>query len=117
MLFTTATLLATMAMSASAAKSARTFAVNRFYGKAPLTTGRADPIVSPGVPSGHHHTIQGGSAFALTMTDNQLLSSACTSSLVKNDKSNYWYPSLFFQDPNDGSFTPVPLFYQNVYYL
>ena len=117
MLFTTATLLAALAMSASAGKSSRTFAVNHFYGKGPLTVGRMDPIVSPGVPSGHHHTIQGGSNFALTMTDTQLLSSTCTSSLVKNDKSNYWTPSLFFQDPKDGTFTPVPMFYMNVYYL
>jgi hypothetical protein len=117
MLFTTATLLAALATSASAAQAGRTFAVNHFYGKGPLTVGRADPIISPGVPSSHHHTIQGGSAFALSMTDDQLLSSTCTSSLVKNDKSNYWYPSLFFQDPTDGSFTPVPLFYMNVYYL
>lgn len=117
MLFTTAALLAVMAMSASAGKAGRTFAVNRFYGKGPLTVGRADPIISPGVPAGHHHTIQGGSAFALSMTNNQLLSSTCTSSIVKNDKSNYWYPSLFFHDPVDGSFTPVPLFYMNVYYL
>jgi hypothetical protein len=117
MFFTTATLLAVLATSASAAKAGRTFAVNHFYGKGPLTAGRMDPIISPGVPSGHHHTIQGGSNFALTMTDTQLLTSTCTSSLVKNDKSNYWTPSLFFQDPKDGSFTPVPMFYMNVYYL
>jgi hypothetical protein len=76
-----------------------------------------DPIISPGGPSGHHHTIQGGSNFALTMTDTQLLSSRCTSALVKNDNSNYWTPSLFSQDPKDGSLTPVPIFYINVYYL
>lgn len=117
MLFTTATLLATLAMSASAQKTGRTFAVNHFYGNGPLTVGRMDPIVSPGGPSGHHHTIQGGSNFALTMTDTQLLSSSCTSALVKNDNSNYWTPSLFFQDPQTGEFTPVPMFYMNVYYL
>jgi hypothetical protein len=117
MLFTTATLLAALAMSASAAKNSRTFAVNHFYGNGPLTVGRMDPIVAPGGPSSHHHTIQGGSNFALTMTDTQLLSSKCTSSLVKNDMSNYWTPSLFFQDPKDGTFTPVPMFYMNVYYL
>jgi hypothetical protein len=105
-----------MAMAVSA-KDKRTFAVNHFYGKGPLTVGCMDPIISPGVPSGHHHTIQGGSNFALTMTDTQLLSSTCTFFLVKIDKSNYWTSSLFFQDPNDGTFTPVPMFYMNVYYL
>lgn len=117
MLFTTASVFAAMAMSVSAVKNGRTFAVNHFYGKGPLTSGRMDPIVSPGVPSGHHHTIQGGSNFALTMADTQLLSSRCTSARVKNDNSNYWVPTLFFQDPADGLFTPVPLFYMNVYYL
>lgn len=116
MQFTTATLLAALAVAVSA-KNGRTFAVNHFYGNGPLTQGRMDPIVNPGVASGHHHTIQGGSNFALTMTDTQLLSSSCTSSRIKNDKSNYWTPTLFFRDPKDGSFTPVPMFYMNVYYL
>jgi len=116
MLFTSAS-LAAMAISVSAVKTGRTFAVNHFYGDGPLVVGRMDPVVSPGVPSAHHHTIQGGSNFAMTVTDDQLLSSNCTSALVLNDKSNYWTPSLFFQDPKDGTFIPVPMFYMNVYYL
>ncbi len=117
MQFSTA-LLATFAASAAAynAKS-RTFAVNHFYGKGALVTARMDPIVSPGGPSGHVHAIQGGNAFALTMTDDQALSSTCTSSLVKNDKSNYWTPSLYFQDPTTGGLESVDMFYMNVYYL
>lgn len=115
MLFTTAAFLA-LSLSVSAVKTGRTFAVNHFYGDGPLTSGRADPIISPGVRSGHTHTIQGGSNFALTMGTDDLLSSNCTSSLIKNDKSNYWTPSLFFQHSN-GSFESVPMFYMNVYYL
>jgi hypothetical protein len=118
MRFTTATFLAAFASSASAySTTQRTFAVNHFYGNGPLTIGRMDPIVDPGVASGHVHTVQGGSAFALTMTDDQALTSSCTSSLVKNDKSNYWTPSLYFQDPNNGSLESVDMFYMNVYYL
>jgi hypothetical protein len=118
MRFTTATFLAAFASSASAySDTERTFAVNHFYGNGPLTIGRMDPIVDPGVASGHVHTVQGGSAFALTMTDDQALTSSCTSSLVKNDKSNYWTPSLYFQDPNNGSLESVDMFYMNVYYL
>lgn len=75
-----------------------------------------DPIVSPGIASSHVHTVQGGNAFALTMTDDQALDSTCTSSLVKNDKSNYWTPKLYFHASN-GSFISVPMFYMNVYYL
>ncbi|KAF3388888.1 WSC domain-containing protein 2 [Penicillium rolfsii] len=99
------------------AKDSRTFAVNHFYGQGPLTMGRMDPIVSPGVPAGHVHAIQGGSNFNLTMGDDDLLSSRCTSSLVDADKSNYWTPSLYFQDPKNGSFISVPMFYMNVYYF
>lgn len=116
MLFSSAVGLALLNTAVSA-KDSRTFAVNHFYGKGPLTEGRADPIISPGGPSGHVHTIQGGNAFALTLEDDTLLSSTCTSSLIKNDLSAYWSPKLYFQDPKNGSFIDVPLFYMNVYYL
>jgi hypothetical protein len=98
------------------AKESRTFAVNHFYGNGALVTGRMDPITNPGVAASHVHTIQGGSNFNLTMTDDALPSSNCTSSLVDADKSNYWTPSLYFQASN-GSFLSVPMFYMNVYYF
>lgn len=114
---TAATVVATFATSITAySATERTFAVNHFYGKGPLVEGRMDPIVSPGGPSGHVHTIQGGNAFALTMGDNTATGSTCTSSLVKADKSNYWTPKLYFQSSN-GSLHDVVLFYMNVYYL
>ncbi|KAJ5118467.1 hypothetical protein N7448_010174 [Penicillium atrosanguineum] len=99
------------------AKDSRTFAVNHFYGQGPLTEGRMDPIISPGTASSHVHAIQGGSNFNLTMENDALLDSSCTSSLVEADKSNYWTPSLYFQDPTNGSFISVPMFYMNVYYF
>lgn len=110
-MFSTATLLAALMASVSAATTGRTFAVNHFYGVGPLTEGRMDPIVSPGVTSAHAHTIQGGSNFALTMSDTTLLDSTCTSSLIKNDKSVYWTPKMYFQDSTNGSFIEVPMFY------
>jgi len=113
----TAAFLALLAASASAAKDGRTFAVNHFYGKGPLVEGSMDPLVSPGKASSHVHTIQGGNKFGLTLSDTDLLDSTCTSSLIKNDKSAYWTPKLYFQDPSTGEFTDVPLFYMNVYYL
>ena len=116
MFFSTAAVFATLAVS-SVAKDSRTFAVNHFYGKSPLVEGRMDPIVSPGQPSSHAHTIQGGNAFAETLGDTTLMSSTCTSSLIKNDKSVYWTPKMFFQDRVNGTFEDVPLFYMNVYYL
>ncbi|EHK97068.1 hypothetical protein M7I_7210 [Glarea lozoyensis 74030] len=52
------------------------------------------------------------------MTDTQALEqSTCTSSLVKNDKSNYWTPSLYFKDPTTGMLESVEMFYMNVYYF
>jgi hypothetical protein len=116
--FTAASLLAIYAASASAyTPTQRSFAVNHFYGKGNLVTGRMDPIVNPGVASGHVHAVQGGNKFALTMTDTQAMDSTCTSSRVKNDKSNYWTPSLYFVDPKTGSIESVEMFYMNVYYL
>jgi len=104
-------------LAVATAKDFRTFAVNHFYGQGPLTQGRMDPIISPGIASSHVHVIQGGSNFNLTMENDALLDSRCTSSLVEADKSNYWTPSLYFQDPTNGSFISVPMFYMNVYYL
>ncbi|PQE11362.1 WSC domain protein [Rutstroemia sp. NJR-2017a BVV2] len=113
-----AVVLATLASAVTAYDAThRTFAVNHFYGNGPLTMGRVDPIINPGQVSGHVHAIQGGNAFAMSMTDRTALGATCTSSRINNDKSNYWTPSLYFQDPNNGSFTAVPMFYMNVYYF
>ena len=112
MRFSQATISAILAATAEA----RTFAVLRFNSKG-LTTGRMDPIVNPGVASGHSHAIQGGNAFKLDMTDDDPLKSTCTTAQIKNDKSNYWTPTMFFQDPKTGKLESVELFYMNVYYL
>ncbi|TGO48292.1 hypothetical protein BOTNAR_0483g00030 [Botryotinia narcissicola] len=120
MVFSKLVLVSTFAASATAySATARTFAVNHFYGTGPLLTARVDPIVNPGTVGTHVHAIQGGSAFGMTMGDTTALDdSNCTSSLVKNDKSNYWTPSLYFVDPNDPTnITAVPMFYMNVYYF
>ncbi|KAI3337619.1 hypothetical protein HD806DRAFT_44822 [Xylariaceae sp. AK1471] len=117
MKFTTTTTLATLAAVASAAKDSRTFAVLRFNGDGFLTEGPVDPIVNPGTESTHYHGIMGGSNFGPTVEGNALMDSNCTTAKIKNDKSNYWIPSLFFQDPKNGTFEKVPLFYMNVYYF
>ncbi|PBP20919.1 wsc domain containing protein [Diplocarpon rosae] len=118
MFFTKANVWAFCAATASAySPTERTFAVNHFYGTGALVEGRIDPIISPGVAASHVHTIQGGNAFSLSMTDDQPLNSTCTSSRVKNDKSNYWTPKLYFQDPITKLLEPVEMFYMNVYYF
>ncbi|KAF8158279.1 hypothetical protein B0H34DRAFT_846084 [Crassisporium funariophilum] len=85
----------------------------------PLVQERVDPIISPGsYPSNHVHTIHGGSNFAPNSTFDTLRASKCTSCLVPQDMSNYWFPKLYFQDPQTKLFEPVPnggllVYYQN----
>ncbi|KAJ9158468.1 WSC-domain-containing protein [Coniochaeta hoffmannii] len=114
MLFTAA--LAAL-VGAAAAKDGRTFAVLRFHGDGPLTTGRVDPVVQPGQISSHVHTVMGASNFGMNSTGDDLRQSSCTTALIKGDLSAYWYPQLYFQDPKDGHFEPVELFYMNIYYF
>ncbi|KAF2740116.1 WSC-domain-containing protein [Polyplosphaeria fusca] len=73
-----------------------------------LVRERLDPVVSPGVVSGHVHTISGGSGFAPNITYQQARASKCSSCQIKEDLSNYWTPQLYFQAQN-GSFIPVPV--------
>lgn len=110
--------LATLAASVSA-KDQGTYAVLRFNNAAGQfsTEGRMDPIVSPGSISTHSHGVMGGSNFGVKIEGDQLLDSTCTNAKIRNDKSNYWVPNLWFQSPINGTFKKVPLFYMNVYYL
>ncbi|KAJ6161374.1 hypothetical protein N7470_004770 [Penicillium chermesinum] len=110
-------ILAAFSSAAIAAKDSRTFAVNHFYGTpSPLTMGRMDPIVSPGTAAQHVHAVHGGSNFGLSMDNEILMDSNCTTSRIQKDNSNYWTPALFFQADN-GSFISVDFYYMNVYYF
>ncbi|KAJ4464757.1 hypothetical protein C8J55DRAFT_544786 [Lentinula edodes] len=71
-----------------------------------LTTQRLDPIVTPGEVSAHVHSVLGGSGFGLSVNTSILQESECTSIPIQEDKSNYWFPQLYFQK-NDGSFASV----------
>ncbi|GAA5837744.1 hypothetical protein JCM9279_006849 [Rhodotorula babjevae] len=71
-----------------------------------LVTERGDPIVSPGQVAGHVHSVVGGSNFALSNSFESMRASECTSCLVKQDKSAYWVPQLYFAFAN-GSFSSV----------
>ncbi|KAL2164399.1 hypothetical protein VTH06DRAFT_3615 [Thermothelomyces fergusii] len=115
MLFTS--VLATLVATAAAAKDRRTFAVLHHYGRGPLTTCRADPILSPGGPSSHVHTVMGASNFGLNVTGELLRQSECTTALPKADLSAYWFPTLYFQDPETNLLEPVDMYYMNVYYF
>ncbi|KAI1456744.1 hypothetical protein F4805DRAFT_218960 [Annulohypoxylon moriforme] len=118
MKFTTVGALAVVAPLAAAVKTERTFAVLHFTSNQFLTEGPMDPVVNPGGEATHYHSIMGGSNFGISTKGDDLLSSECTTTTIKNDKSNYWVPSLFFQDPKDPTnFEKVPFYYMNVYYF
>jgi hypothetical protein len=59
-----------------------------------------DPIMSPGEPSYHVHTVHGSSGFSMTADESDLLDGDCTSCAVKQDRSAYWFPALYFQHSN-----------------
>lgn len=68
---------------------------------------RIDPLMDFGEISGHVHAIHGGGNFGFNTTNEDLVSSDCTSCEVTQDKSAYWTPSLHFIYAN-GSSVVVP---------
>lgn len=108
--------LATALLAASVgAKDTRTFAVMHFNGL--LTRGRMDPIVSPGETSQHVHGVLGGSGFSTTATGDDMMGSECTTAKATGDNSAYWFPTVYFKDPETEKLEPVNFYYANVYYL
>ncbi|KAJ3793071.1 hypothetical protein GGU11DRAFT_801138 [Lentinula aff. detonsa] len=79
-----------------------------------LVSERLDPILSPGAVSGHTHSVVGGSNFGMNITTDSLRDSQCTSMPIEQDKSNYWYPHLYFEHKN-GSFSALDV--GNVMYV
>ncbi|EDR04025.1 uncharacterized protein LACBIDRAFT_306393 [Laccaria bicolor S238N-H82] len=90
-----------------------------------ITTERIDPIVNPGKISSHVHSghylrfkvgpflpililsvVLGGSNFRFNTNTTFLRQSKCTSIPIPQDKSNYWFPHLYFQWANN-SFTSL----------
>ncbi|KAL0577271.1 hypothetical protein V5O48_004728, partial [Marasmius crinis-equi] len=91
------------------------------------TVTRSDPLISPGNVSAHVHQVVGGnrqvtripplSFVVLTLQYNSfdflmpsgmdLQQSTCSTCSVKENKSNYWTPTLYFQSPKNGTFKRV----------
>jgi len=63
----------------------------------PLTIQRSDPIVDPGIPGAHVHSVIGGNAFQRTMGPLDALKATQTTCNKALDKSNYWVPQLYHQ--------------------
>lgn len=81
----------------------------------PLTIFRGDPIVTPGVLSYHVHVVTGGTAFALTESNEQARNSKNTTCDKILDKSGYWQPQLYHQR-KDGKFELVKMTSQDAHY-
>ncbi|KAI8841768.1 hypothetical protein BC829DRAFT_420465 [Chytridium lagenaria] len=72
-----------------------------------IDNARIDPLVSPGKFSSHSHTVAGASKFHFNSTGSDIQTSSCTTCSITVDKSNYWYPSLYYVQ-DDGNFRYVP---------
>nr|POE75583.1 hypothetical protein CFP56_53695 [Quercus suber] len=73
-----------------------------------LVLERADPIISPGVVSGHVHTVSGGSGFGFTTSYEKLRASKCSSCSIQQDLSAYWTPKLYYMSKDGKQFIDVP---------
>ncbi|KAN0126382.1 protein of unknown function (DUF1996) domain containing protein [Russula decolorans] len=82
----------------------------------PVLDARVDPIVIKGSASPHTHTVMGSNAIGFDTTFDSLRNSECSTCKVKDDKSAYWIPQLFYEHKN-GSFEAVPHGGMIVYYL
>ncbi|OJZ82274.1 hypothetical protein ASPFODRAFT_64309 [Aspergillus luchuensis CBS 106.47] len=61
---------------------------------------RIDPIMAPGKPSDHVHVVHGSGGFSMSSGEADLKNADCTSCGVKQDKSAYWAPALYFMHEN-----------------
>ncbi|KAI0659966.1 WSC-domain-containing protein [Cubamyces menziesii] len=86
-----------------------------FGGSKLIATTRLDSIVSPNAIGTHVHAIVGASGFKNVYNPDELVQSNCTTIPVQPDKSNYWAPQMYHQDPQ-GNLTPMPTSF-NIYYL
>ncbi|TKY88064.1 hypothetical protein EX895_003160 [Sporisorium graminicola] len=84
-----------------------------------LKQARIDPIVTPGKPSSHVHSLVGVNGVSEDTTTAQALeeASTCTTSGIHADMSAYWAPTLYSFNSDNDTFTPRPLDYVNTYYL
>ncbi|KAL6711289.1 hypothetical protein ACN47E_005820 [Coniothyrium glycines] len=75
---------------------------------------RIDPGLYPGTESPHLHSFDGANGLSSSTNFADTQASTCTTARVKNDKSIYWRPSLFFN--NGTGFYRVPEKSTKIYY-
>ena len=82
----------------------------------PLVIARINPVTHAGSASNHAFLVHGGNGLAYTMNDTAARLGTCTTTSVKNDRSDYFVPELYFHG-KDGYLTSVPSQYMQVFYL
>ncbi|OAA43439.1 hypothetical protein BBO_04582 [Beauveria brongniartii RCEF 3172] len=81
-----------------------------------LTVQRTDPIINPGQLSTHVHAVVGGTAYHMSMSNEDARNAKNTTCDKALDKSNYWQPQLYHQH-HDGSFELIKLLGIAAYYI
>jgi hypothetical protein len=76
---------------------------------------RLDPSLYPCTTSPHLHSFDGGSGLGAAAGFESLTHSSCTTARIKQDKSLYWRPSLYWNG-NETGFYRVPEQYSKLYY-
>ncbi|CAN0225687.1 unnamed protein product, partial [Phaeothamnion confervicola] len=71
-----------------------------------------DPIVAPGARSGHEHSIAGSLGFSDQISAAQMLAAQTTCS-ISEDKSAYWFPSLYRTDTGARMIPIAQAYYMN----
>jgi len=82
----------------------------------PLTQQRSDPIVLPGLPSAHVHSVIGGNAFQRTMAGRDAEKADSTTCDKEIDHSNYWVPQLYHYRESDKMYEIATWKLSAVYY-
>ncbi|RLN88147.1 hypothetical protein BBJ28_00013687 [Nothophytophthora sp. Chile5] len=80
-----------------------------------LVVDRVDPIVNPGVASGHLHAVSGGNGFSKSADGDAMKASTCTSCPIGADLSAYWVPQMYVKFKNGTGYGLVES-HQIVYY-
>jgi len=76
---------------------------------------RLDPALFPGTDSPHLHSFDGGNALTANTKFAQTQDSSCSTARIKQDKSIYWRPTLFWNGNGTG-FYRVPEKATKIYY-
>jgi hypothetical protein len=108
-----------IALSAGLASTASAFTCSgnyfSFYNRpGAVSYQRVDPALQPGTASPHMHSFLGGNSVGASTDFAATQAATCTTARMKQDKSLYWRPTLYFN--GNGTFQRVPEGKTKIYY-